>query len=31
MTGWTPRRSVDEMLSRLLDHWRERIATADPR
>ncbi|MEA2758128.1 MAG: GDP-4-dehydro-6-deoxy-D-mannose reductase [Methylobacteriaceae bacterium] len=31
MTGWSPRRSVDEMLSRLLDHWRERIATADPR
>jgi GDP-4-dehydro-6-deoxy-D-mannose reductase len=31
MTGWAPRRSVDEMLSRLLDHWRERIATADPR
>jgi len=31
MTGWTPRLSIDEMLSRLLDHWRARIATADSR
>lgn len=30
-TGWAPRRSIDEMLSRLLDYWRERVATADPR
>jgi GDP-4-dehydro-6-deoxy-D-mannose reductase len=27
-TGWTPRRSVDDILSRLLDHWRERVASA---
>jgi GDP-4-dehydro-6-deoxy-D-mannose reductase len=28
-TGWAPRRSVDDMLSRLLNHWRERVATGD--
>jgi GDP-4-dehydro-6-deoxy-D-mannose reductase len=28
MTGWTPRHSIDGMLSRLLDHWRARLATA---
>jgi GDP-4-dehydro-6-deoxy-D-mannose reductase len=28
MTGWTPRHSIDDMLSRLLDHWRARLATA---
>jgi GDP-4-dehydro-6-deoxy-D-mannose reductase len=27
-TGWAPRRSIDDMLSRLLDHWRERVASA---
>jgi GDP-4-dehydro-6-deoxy-D-mannose reductase len=27
-TGWTARRSVDDILSRLLDHWRERVASA---
>jgi GDP-4-dehydro-6-deoxy-D-mannose reductase len=31
MTGWNPRRSTDDMLSRLLDHWRERLSMADPR
>jgi GDP-4-dehydro-6-deoxy-D-mannose reductase len=30
-TGWTARRSTDEMLMRLLNHWRERLATADAR
>jgi GDP-4-dehydro-6-deoxy-D-mannose reductase len=30
-TGWTARRSTDEMLTRLLNHWRERLATADAR
>jgi GDP-4-dehydro-6-deoxy-D-mannose reductase len=25
-TGWAPRRSIDDMLSRLLEHWRERVA-----
>jgi GDP-4-dehydro-6-deoxy-D-mannose reductase len=29
-TGWAPRRSVDDMLSRLLDHWRERVGAAVP-
>jgi nucleoside-diphosphate-sugar epimerase len=28
MTGWTPRHSIDDMLSRLLDYWRARLATA---
>ena len=27
LTGWTPQQSVDDLLVRLLDHWRERIAT----
>jgi GDP-4-dehydro-6-deoxy-D-mannose reductase len=27
-TGWAPRRSIDDMLSRLLDDWRERVASA---
>jgi GDP-4-dehydro-6-deoxy-D-mannose reductase len=27
MTGWTPRHPIDDMLSRLLDHWRARLAT----
>ena len=31
VTGWAPRRSIDDMLSRLLDHWRSRLASADPR
>jgi GDP-4-dehydro-6-deoxy-D-mannose reductase len=31
MTGWAPRRSVDEMLARLLDYWRTRLAAADRR
>jgi GDP-4-dehydro-6-deoxy-D-mannose reductase len=30
-TGWAPRRSLDDTLSRLLDHWRERVAAADAR
>lgn len=31
MTGWTPRRSLDEMLARLLDYWRERVAAEEAR
>jgi GDP-4-dehydro-6-deoxy-D-mannose reductase len=27
-TGWAPRRSLDDTLSRLLDYWRERAASA---
>jgi GDP-4-dehydro-6-deoxy-D-mannose reductase len=27
-TGWAPRRSVDDMLSHLLEYWRERVASA---
>jgi GDP-4-dehydro-6-deoxy-D-mannose reductase len=27
-TGWAPRRSIDDTLSRLLDYWRERVASA---
>jgi GDP-4-dehydro-6-deoxy-D-mannose reductase len=30
-TGWSARRSTDEMLTRLLNHWRERLAIADAR
>ena len=30
-TGWAPQRSVDDMLSRLLDYWRERVAKAGAR
>jgi GDP-4-dehydro-6-deoxy-D-mannose reductase len=30
-TAWEPRRSIDDMLSRLLDYWRERTATAEAR
>ena len=25
-TGWAPRRPIDDMLSRLLEYWRERVA-----
>ncbi len=27
-TDWSPRRPIDDMLSRLLDHWRERVVPA---
>jgi GDP-4-dehydro-6-deoxy-D-mannose reductase len=27
MTGWIPSRPLDDMLSRLLDYWRERVVT----
>jgi GDP-4-dehydro-6-deoxy-D-mannose reductase len=30
-TGWAPARSLDDMLSRLLVYWRQRIAYADAR
>jgi GDP-4-dehydro-6-deoxy-D-mannose reductase len=30
-TGWHARRSTDEMLTRLLNHWRSRLAIADAR